>query len=317
MTAPPSWSSDDPEMTARLGVPPGQPEMTARLGARARDGEPVAFRSLLGIAQFTQGAPYAAPGAGMHVNPSAISQQFTVGPASVTVETAGGTAEQVAEKVRKRLQRRAYTVGPTSPAQVGGYPGLWRVIQAKKRRRRPAGPPMAQMYTVVGPYSLMLTANQADAGFLATLGQVGLYPAAPPVITPVVRIPGADRYAVQEQVTITRDWVKLTGIVSRGQVTQSTDEFAMAKLAELRSRLVDMAVDNWQPDVFLDGRPCIRDTFLHGGAGRSSSMVRSEFWWAGVVGGRGIQLFVTATRSIISLDEARPLRDVVALLPPD
>ena len=330
MTAPPSWSSGDPGMTARLGTPAGDPGTTARLGTPASDpgttarlgtpagdGRPVAFRNLLGIGQFAQAAPYGSPGAGMNVSGFNISQQFTVGPASVIVEAAGGTAEQVAEKARKRLQRMAYTIGPTTPAQVAGYPGLSRVIQAKKKRKRPAGQPMVQMYTVVGPCSLMLTASQAQAGFLATLGQIGLYPAAPPVITPVVRIQGADRYAVSEQVSISRDWAKLTAKVSPGQVTQSSDEFAMARLADMRSRLVDMAVDNWQPDVFLGGHPCVRDTFLHGGTGRSSSIVRSEYWWAGVVGGRGIQLFVTASRSIISLDEARPLRDIVALLPPD
>jgi hypothetical protein len=153
-------------------------------------------------------------------------------------------------------------------------------------------------------------------GYERYIGNIALYPASPPVITPIVRIFGADANAVQEKVTITRNWVKLTALVSPGRVTQSTEEFAMASLADLRSKLPDLAVDNWQPDVFLGGQPCIRDTFLRGGVNRSDP-VRSEYWWAGVVNGRGIQLFVSSTRSIISLDEARPLRDVVVLLPPD
>jgi hypothetical protein len=304
MTAPPSWSSGDPELTARLGMP-------------AQEGERVAFRNLLGVAQFAPAAPSGPPGAGMHVSPSAISQRFEVGPAQVIVEAAGGNVDQVAETARKRLHRRAYNVGATYPTQVAGYPGLGRVVQAKKKGQRPAGPPVVQSYAIVGPYALILSVNQADAAFATSLGQVALYPAAPPVISPIVRIPGADRYDVRERVIITRDWVKLTGHMSKGHIIQSSEQFAMEKLAELRGLMVNMAVDNWQPDVFLGGQPCVRDTFLHGGTSRSNSMVRSEFWWAGVVGGRGIQLFVTATKSIISLDEARPLRDVIVLLPPD
>jgi hypothetical protein len=252
----------------------------------------------------------------MHVDPSAISLHFTVGPVTVLVETATGTVEQRAESARKSLRRRGYDIGPVSHAGVAGYAGLARTVRAKKKGRRPAGPPVVQMYTIIGPYAVMVSVTQAQAGLAATLGQIGLYPAAPPVISPLVRIPAVDRYAVEEKITITRNWVKLTALVSPGAVTMSGDEFAMASLADLRSRIPDLEVDNWRPDVFLGGQPCIRDTFLRGGR-RSSDPVRSEFWWAGVVNGRGIQLFVSGTKSIIGLDEAQPLRDLVVLLPPD
>ncbi len=277
------------------------------------------FRNLLGLVAFAPAAvgPTGQAGpAGMHVDPAAVALHFTVGQLTAIVETARGDVHQRAESARKRLGRRGYTVGPVSPAEVAGYTGLSRIVCAKKRGKRPAGQPVIQMYTIIGPYSLTLSVPQTAAGFERSIGQVGLYPVAPPVITPIVRISGADANAAEEKITITRNWVKLTALVSRGRVTQSTDEFAMASLSALRSRLPDLAVDNWQPDVFLGGQPCVRDTFLRGGVNRSDP-VRTEYWWAGVVNGRGIQLFVSATRTIISLDEARPLHDVVVLLPPD
>jgi hypothetical protein len=299
MTAPPAWSSGEPEPTARPDMP-------------APDGERVAFCNLLGVAQFAPAAPAASPGAG----PSPLYQRFRVGQVLVIVAADGGSAEQVAETARKRLGS-PFKVGPTYPAQVAGYPGLGRVVQAKATRYKPAGPPEVQTYAVVGPYSLTLTADEVNAGSVSTVGQVSLYPAAPPVITPIVRIPAADRYDVEERVIIHRDSVKLTAIVSPGRVAKSSEEFAVTIVDGMRSRLPNIAVDNWQPDVFLGGQPCIQGRFLHVGAGLFDARVRSEFWWAGVVGGRGIQVFVSDTKSVVTLDEARPLRDVVVLLPPD
>jgi hypothetical protein len=303
MTAPPSWSPGDQDAPSRHGQPDPQ-------GADAQ------FRNLLGIAGFASASPARPPGVtGMHVDPAAVTMQFTVGPLTAMVETARGDVQQRAASAGKRLGRRRYTVGPVSPADVAGYAGLSRIVCAKKWRNRPAGQPLTQMYTIIGPYALTLTLPQASAGFERSLGQVNLFPAAPPVITPIVRISGASASAVKEKVTITRNWVKLTALVSAGHVSQSTDEFAMASLNALRSQLRDLAVDQWQADVFLGGYPCVRDTFLRGGMNRDA--VRSEYWWAGVVNGRGIQLIVSATKSIISFDEARPLSDVVVLLPPD
>jgi len=307
MTAPPSWSPGDQYASY-------QPAMPGPQGAGA------GFRNLLGIVGSATAAspasPVGPPGVtGMHVDPLAVTMQFTVGPLAVNVETARGDVQQRALAAGKRLGRQRYTVGAVSPDKVAGYAGLSRVICARRWRNRPAGQPLIQMYTIVGPFSLTLTLPQTSAGFERTLGQISLYPPTPPVITPIVRISGADAHAVKEKVTITRNWAKLTALVSPGQVTQSTEDFAMTSLNALRSQLQDLAVDQWQPDVFLGGQRCVRDTFLRGGVNRSA--VRSEYWWAGVVNGRGIQLIVSGTKSIISYDEARPLSDVVVLLPPD
>jgi hypothetical protein len=306
MTAPPSWPSGDPEATADRPTPVGP-------------GEHAAFRNLLGVAPsvtsgaFTSAGPVGAPG--LRINPATTSQHFTIGPVSLVVQPTTGTPEQYAETARKRMRRRrrGYSFGPVYPAEVAGYPGVARVITTRKRRRLPASPPMTQMYAIVGPYGLIVTSPQDRP--VPAIGPVGLFPAAPPVISPIVRLPGTDPRSVEEKLTISQGSMKLTGIVSAGQVTSSTDEFAMGVLARLQSQIADLAVDQWQPDAFLGGHACVRDTFLRGGVGGTS--VRSEFWWAGVVGGRGVQVLVSGTKSIIDLREALPLRDVVVLLPPD
>jgi hypothetical protein len=307
MTAPPLW-------------PPGGQDASYQPGSPGPQGAAAGFRNLLGIMGFataaSPGSPVGPPRvSGMNVDPLAVTMQFTVGPLTAMVEIARGDVQQRAASAGKRLGRRHYMVGPVTPDNVAGYGGLSRIVCAKKWRNRPAGQPLVQMYAIVGPYALTLTLPQTSAGLERSLGQVNLFPPAPPVITPIVRISGASASAVKEKVTITRDWAKLTALVSAGTVNQSTDEFAMASLNTMRSQLRDLAVDQWQPDVFLGGQPCVRDTFLRGGMNRDA--VRSEYWWAGVVNGRGIQLFVSATKSIISFDEARPLSDVVVLLPPD
>jgi hypothetical protein len=282
-------------------------------------GERAAFRNLLGVAPliapgaFTAAGPVGAPG--LQINPATISQQFTVGPVSLVVQAATGSPEQLAETARKRMRRRrrGYTFGPTYPAEVAGYPGVARVISTRNRRRLPPSPPMIQMYTIVGPFGVMVTSPQGLR--VPAIGSVGLYPAAPPVISPIVRLSGIDPLSVEEKLTISRGSMKLTGIVSARPVTSSTDDFAMGVLAKLRSQIPDLAVDNWQPDVFLGGHACVRDTFLRGGL--RGSPIRNEFWWAGVIAGRGVQLLVSGTKSIINLQEAMPLRDVAVLLPPD
>jgi len=305
MTALPSWPSGDPEATPDRGL-------------HAREGEQAAFRNVLGVAQPGSAASFLPSGPagpqGPQINLATTSQHFTVGPVNLVVQPASGGPEQLAETARKRMRRRrrGYSFGPTYPAQVAGYPGVARVISTRKRRRQPPSAPMIQMYAVVGPYGVMVTSPQGQQ--TPAIGPVGLYPAAPPVISPIVRLPGCAQ-PVEEKITISQGSIKLTAIVSAGPVTSSTDEFAMGVLARLRSQIADLAVDNWQPDVFLGGHACVRDTFLRGGV--RGTPVRSEFWWAGVVGGRGIQLLVSGTKSIIDLREAMPLRDVVVLLPPD
>jgi hypothetical protein len=305
MTAPSSWPSGEPEATAARPTP-------------ASEGQRAGFRNVLGITQATPVAAYTPAGPvgppPVPINPTAISQHFTVGQVTLVVQPASGNPEQLAETARKRMRRtrKGYTFGDIYPADVAGYPGVARLVTARARRRLPPSAPVIQMYTVVGPYGVMVTTPEAAAG--PGLGTVGIYPAVPPVITPIVRLPGNDRLSVEEKVTVTMGNLKLTGIVSRGQVTSSTDEFAMRVLNTLRSRIQDLEVDQWQPDVFLGGQACVRDTFLRGGL--RSDPVRSEFWWAGVVGGRGIQLFVSG-KTIIELREALPLRDVTVLLPPD
>lgn len=305
MTAPPSW--------------PPYEQATSHHGMSAQGGS-IPFRSMLGVVPFAAGAYPGAPAPagpmGLQVQPFAISQRFTIGKIAVGVEAARGDLQQRAETAGKLLKRSGYTAGPASPASVAGYAGLARVISVKKRSKRPAGQPILQMYTILGPYSVTLSVPLDAAGAERSLGQITLSPAAAPVMCPVVRIPGASASAVEEKIKITWDRVRLSALVSPGRLTSSTDEFAMTSLATLRARLPDMAVDNWQPDVFLGGQPCLRDTFLHG-VSNTKSLVRSEYWWAGVVNGRGIQVFVTATRSIISLDEARPLTGAVVLLPPE
>jgi hypothetical protein len=268
------------------------------------------------------------------LDPATIALRFTVGPAEVTLGIAKVGVEKFAENVRRRLRRRqrsavgpryyawpgfGYSTGygnrykfePTYPAQVAGYPGLARVMTVKARRQAPQR--VIQMYAIVGPYAMTLTVPETQAAY--DPGPVTLYPPAPPVITPVVRMPAASADTVGEKLTMDRGTLRLTGIVTPGRITMSTQDFALSTLADLRSRTPDLAVDNWQPDVFFGGLPCVRNTFLRGGLSGGSA-VRSEFWWAGVVGGRGVQVFVSGTKSIIGLDDAR-LRDVLVVLPPD
>jgi hypothetical protein len=167
---------------------------------------------------------------------------------------------------------------------------------------------------MIGPYSLVLTVAEGQAGRAREFGPIMLDAPVAPAITPVVRLLAADRSPVEETIVLTRQNARLTAVISPRPVTTTNDEFAMASLENIRSRLPNMAVGDWQPDEFLGGRPCVRHTFVHGGVG-SGGVVRSEFWWAGVMAERGIQIFVLGTKSIIDLDQARQLQDLVVLVP--
>jgi hypothetical protein len=298
-------------------------------------GPPVPFSNLLGVTQAPPSAPAGPAGQpGTPDTPVTITLRFDVGPVSVTLETAKGDVWQVAEATRGKMRRGQgsyfapgyypwlgsghsghrprYFFEPTSPAQVAGYPGLARVITVYTRNRMCQC--VVQMYTVVGPYAVTLTAPHAQAAH--DLGRLGLYPAAPPVITPVVRMPSVSADTVEEHLTMVRRNLRLTAAVTPGHVALSSQDFGLTILADLQSRIPDLAVDDWEPDVFLGGLPCVRDAFVRGGLSGATA-VRSEFWWAGVAGGRGVEVFVTGGNSIIGLDDASPLRDVLVALPPD
>jgi len=290
MTAMPSWSPGDPEATVYRRETDGGP------------GSP--FRSLLGAVQpFAVGA-----------SPEA-SLRFKIRDVHVVLEPSATTSvDDFAETVGKRLKRRGYSCGPTSPSPVAGFAeGRARVVVKKKKLRTPAGQPQLQLYALVGPYSLMLTVAEAQAGLAHAFGPIAVYPPVPPSITPVVQMPGADTSVVEEKLILTRGDTRLTAVIAPGPVTMSTDQYAMARLESMRSRLPNMAVGDWQTDAFLGGRGCLRNTFVHGGG---NAVIRSEYWWVGVVMNRGIQIFVLGTKTIIDLDQAHRLQDLVVLVPP-
>jgi hypothetical protein len=183
-SSPTSWSQDGPPAAA-----PGLPRQA---------GPALEFRNLLGIA--LPPGPVGQPA--IPVDPATIALRFTVGPVEVSLEIAKHGGEQFAENARRQLRRRQrsavgsryppwldfgygtrYKFGPTHPAQVAGYPGLARVITVKARRRERR---LIQMYAIVGPYAMTLRVPEAQAAH--ELGPVTLYPAKPPVITPVVRM---------------------------------------------------------------------------------------------------------------------------------
>lgn len=293
MTVMPSWPAGDPEAIG---------------GRRTTDGatghEP--FRSLLG----------AIPPAD-DLGPPEISLRFKIGDVHLVLEPAATTSvDDFVDITGRRLRRRGYSCGLPCRAEVAGFAdGRARVVAKKKRFRRPAGEPQLQLYTLTGPYSLILTVTEAQAGLAAGLGPIRLDPPPSPAITPVVQMPAVGGSAVEEKLILTRRNVRLTAVVSPGLVTTSTDDFAITRLESMRSQLPDMAVGDWQPDVFLGGWPCARQTFVHGGV-RPGEVVRSEYWWAGVVMDRGIQIFVLGTKAIIDLDQARRLQGLAVLVPP-
>ena len=293
MTAMPSWPAGDPET---IGARRTTDSATGR--------EP--FRSLLG----------AIPAAD-DLGPPEISSQFKIGDVHLVLEPVATTSvDDFVDITGRRLRRRGYSCGPPYRAEVGGFAdGRARVVAKKKRFRRPGGEPQLQLYALTGPYSLILTVTEAQAGLADDLGPIRVDPPPSPAITPVVQMPAVGRSAVEEKLILTRRNVRLTAVVSPGPITTSTDDFAITRLESMRSQLPDMAVGDWQPDVFLGGWLCARHTFVHGGV-RAGEVVRSEYWWAGVVMDRGIQIFVLGTKAIIDLDHARRLQGLAVLVPP-
>jgi hypothetical protein len=129
-----------------------------------------------------------------------------------------------------------------------------------------------------------------------------------------VQLPVPDPASVEERLTLSQAGVRPTALAAAGQVTASAEEYAMTSLATMLSHAPTLKVGDRQPDVFLGGWPCLRHTFVHTGASLRDP-VRSEFWWAGVAAGRGIQIFALGTKSIIDLGQARQMANLVGLLP--
>lgn len=265
-----------------------------------------------------------------------ISLQFSVGRLHVAVATATeSTLDQLVRASGKRLKRAGFSCLPPFPVEVAGFAdGRGRVVTRKKKGRRPAGEPEFQVIAMSRPYSLTLTVPEAQADLVGDFGPVTVDQAAPPAIVPIVRIPvpgttvpgttvpgttvppatmpGAT--VVGERLILTERRARLTAMITREPVTASSDQYAMACLQEVTSRTKDIAISEGQPDTFLGGQYCLRRTSVVGGV-KAGSSVRSEYWWAGVVAGYGVQIIVAGTKSIIDLDQARGLKDAVVLIP--
>lgn len=256
----------------------------------------------------------AAP-AGGSVSTPGFSLRFQSGPLHVAVEPTASSLDQFVETVRKRMRRGGFSCGPASQAPVAGFPdGRVQVVTKRKRRGSPAGEPQLQFYALVGPYAVTLTVAQAQAGLAQAFGPIQLYPGAPPAITPIVQLPVPGPASVEERLTLSQPGVRLTALAAAGQVTASAEEYAVTSLATMLGHTPTLKAGDRQPDVFLGGWPCLRHTFVHTGASLRDP-VRSEFWWAGVAAGRGIQIFALGTKSIIDLGQARQLANLVGLLP--
>jgi hypothetical protein len=241
-----------------------------------------------------------------------ISLRFNVQGLSIVLQPASGLQAYM-DLTRKRLKRKGWSVGEPYQTGVLGFDGRARLIKRKKKGfRRPAGLPEVQSYAMVGPYALTVTVPQARADLATSFGSLRIDPAPSPIVTPVVQLP-APASSVEEKLTITQGSARLTSLVVRGPVAMSTEQFVAASLGIMQREMPNLAVGDYQPDVFLGGWPCVRQTFVHGGA---QSLVRSEFWWAGVVAERGIQVSVSGTKSIIDQHEARELQSLVTLIPP-
>jgi hypothetical protein len=291
MTVQPSWSPGDTGTAVRWRAPrPDGPPETAP------------FRSLLGALRPSD--RLAAP---------RISMQFRLPGLHIAAEPADGATgglDGFVAASRRSLKARGFHCGPAYLTPVAGYPdGRGCVIIRKKRGRAPQGEPRLQLYTMAGPFSLVMTISESHEELAQAIGPVWLYPPVPPVVTPVMAIPAADQSSVEETLVITRGSACLTAVVSAGVVQGPPGQFVAASLSDRTSRNPSLAVGGWRHDVFLGGQPCVGYAFVHGDT--SMEAVRSELWWAGVVAGRGIQLSVTGTKSIIDPEQARRLRDLV------
>lgn len=290
MTGMPSWSQGDLEASSYQ---------------RAATGPPGLYRNKLGAVQP----------AGSRLTPE-ISLRLTVGPMQVIVENAtGSNLDQLVNASGRRLKRAGYKCMPPYPTAVAGLAdGRGRTAVKKRKLRQPPGEPLLQLFAMPGPHSLMLTVPEAQAALARNVGQVRIDPPAPPAIVPITWMPVPDLSAVSEQLILTERGIRLTAVITPEPVTASGDQFAMSSLQAMSGRLGNTAVSEGQPDTFLGGQSCLRHTFVLGGG--TGSAVRSEYRWAGLVAGYGVQVFVLGTRTIIDAESARRLMDYVVLIPP-
>jgi hypothetical protein len=247
-----------------------------------------------------------------------ISLQFSMGVMHVAVRTATDPSlDKLVGTVGKRLKRAGYSCQAPYPTQFGGFADARGMVAVKKKKgRQPAGESVVQLYGMAGPYSVGLTVPEAQAGLVGSFGPITIGQVHPPAIVPIVRMGVPNVAAVGEKVILTEKQAKLTAMITRDPVTMSTEQFADSCLQGIMGRLRGAEVNEGQPDMFLGGQYCMRRTFVIGGVSHRTA-VRSEYWWAGVVAGYGVQIFVAGTKSIIDLNHAGGLKDAVVLIPPD
>ena len=275
--------------------------MTEHLvGHPAGRGQAVPFRSSLMACQ-PQGGPFPVP-----------LLRLTLPHLIISAEPAGPGVDPYLQLVRKRLKARRYVIEQPFRAEVAGNPdgrGQWVAPKGSKQDRQ------LQLYAVAGGVAIMITASQANAGCIPAAGPVQFAHPPVPGLLPLVRLPAVDSSAVEERITLVHKGgpgpgVKLAAIVTARTVTASADGYAAEALARLRQRSPDLAIGEPEPDAFLGGHYCIRRTLLHSSASLRAA-TRNEFWWAGVVAGRGVQVSALGLNSIIGLPAAAWLRDLI------
>jgi len=248
---------------------------------------------------------------------AAVSMQFSIGPMQVTVENGSAAGlDELAKAMGKRLHRAGYKCGPLFRTEVAGIAdGRGRTFIKKTKFRKPTGESFLQLMAMPLPYSIVLTVPEAQAEMARNLGPIRIDPPAPPAISPLTWIPVPDLRGIGEKLILTVPGMRLTAMITSDPVTASSEQFATDCLYDITTRLGNTAMGEGQPDTFLGGQYCIRRTFVLGGG--TGSTVRSEYWWAGVVAGYGVQVFVLGTKTIIDAEQARQLMDFVVFIPPN
>jgi hypothetical protein len=253
-----------------------------------------------------------------------VSARLETGGLVITLEPAGGaTLDDFAAARRKDLRYQRCACGPPVPATAGGYPGVAMTVTPKPGARaggsalrtrprwyaeRPAGPHV-RLYALVGPYSLTVAAG-LDQQQALDVAPVIVEPPAPPLMSPVIRLPSVGGQWVDEHLILGEAAVRLTALVSHTSVTGPPGDYARQQISRLQGGRPGLDVGDERPDMFLGGWPCLRVTAVgQDPAGR----VRSEYWWVGVANGHGVTIRGSGTKSIIEPDQARRLRDLVVL----
>lgn len=287
------WAND-----ARFGFRPDS--RAAGLAAAPGPGA-VPYRSCLGVMQPAGQASWPAAAA-----------EFAVGGMVITVRPAASAdLDAHVSRERKQRKRAGWSCGHPQPSPVAGYPD-GRLLPMRSKRARGAAP-QVRLFTLAGAYLVTVWADEAQAGLAQSLGPVLVEPPVPPLVTPVVRVPGTGGPPPAELLVLTEGAVRLAVQASAGPVTASTDDYAAAALSDLAARLPGTTLGSARRDVFLGGWPCTRVTAVAGG---ERTPVRSEYWWVGTAAGRGYTFFGAGTKSIIDAEQACRLRDLVVAIPP-